>query len=615
MIKQKTGHAEFRYKTGIFDLEDRIDKEDFAITDGIVDSWQGIVDAMAEFLGVPFALIMKVNRPYIEVLCSAKSDNNPYKAGDRADLSGLYCEEVIKKKERLLVANALTDKKWAKNRDIKRGMISYLGFPVLWPDGEVFGTICVLDSKENRYGERYESLILKFKGLVEAHLASLFNVQSERKKLEGILDNLTEGVIAHDKERQILFFNRAAEKITGYDRKNVLGRDCHEVFGGPFCGGRCSFQDGPPESLEHLSYPLNLIARGGEPRRVEMRVIPMNDSAGHFEGIIAAFRDMTDLIGLKIQAGELEDFCGIIGRDPKMLQIFSQIRDLSTNTYPVHIFGETGTGKELVASAIHNESRRGGRPFVTVNCGALPEGLLESELFGHVKGAFTGAVRDKRGRFELADGGTMFLDEVAELPRSVQVKLLRVLQENTFERVGGEKTLSVDVRLISATNRNLKREIERKNFREDLYYRIKVIPIDLPPLRERKNDIPLLVEHFLNKFREEGRENPGLSREALSCIMNYGWPGNVRELQSTLRFAIVKSGGMLIQAAHLPSELKAAQTNKPQSRGPNRKLDHERVQAALIQSGDNKAKAARILGVGRATLYRFLDDFPDTLPR
>ena len=612
MTKKKTGHAGFRYEAGILDFGDRTDKEYFAITDGIVDSWQGIVDALPEIIGVPSALIMKVDRPYIEVFCSANSINNPYKAGDRAHLSGLYCEEVIKKKDRLLVANALTDKKWDKNPDIKQGMISYLGFPILWPDGEVFGTICVLDSKENRYGERYERLILGFKGLIEAHLASLFNILSERKKLEDILDNLTDGVIAHDKDRQILFFNRAAEKITGYDREDVLEKDCHEAFGGPFCGGRCSFQEGPPESFYHLSYPLNFIARGGEPRRVEMSVIPMNDSAGRFEGVIAAFRDMTNLIGLQIQAGDLKGFCGIIGQDPKMLQIFSQIQVMSTNTYPVHISGETGTGKELVASAIHNESRRGGRPFVTVNCGALPEGLLESELFGHVKGAFTGAVRDKRGRFELADGGTMFLDEVAELPRSVQVKLLRVLQDGTFERVGGEKTLSVDVRLISATNLNLKREVERKNFREDLYYRIKVIPIDLPPLRERKHDIPLLVEHFLDKFREEGRENPGLSREALSCIMDYPWPGNIRELQSALRFALVKSGGMLIQPAHLPTELKGLTSNRT-SRGPSRKLDKESIQAALTQSGGNKAKAARLLGVGRATLYRFLADFPDVL--
>ncbi|MBW1701965.1 MAG: sigma-54-dependent Fis family transcriptional regulator, partial [Deltaproteobacteria bacterium] len=259
---------------------------------------------------------------------------------------------------------------------------------------------------------------------------------------------------------------------------------------------------------------------------------------------------------------------------------------------------------------IHNESRRGGNPFVPINCGALPEGILESELFGHVKGAFTGAVRDKKGRFELANGGTLFLDEVTDLPRVVQAKLLRVLQEGTFERVGGEKTISVDIRIISATNRDLKSEVKKGNFREDLYYRINVVPIYLPPLTNRRNDIPLLVEHFLNKAIEEGQNTPGLSKEALAIMVDYSWPGNVRELQSALRFALVKSSGRIIKPDDLPLELKEWKRKRP-SPGPSRKLDTESVRAALTQSGDNKAKAARLLGVGRATLYRFLADSPD----
>ena len=245
-----------------------------------------------------------------------------------------------------------------------------------------------------------------------------------------------------------------------------------------------------------------------------------------------------------------------------------------------------------------------------VNCAALPEGTLESELFGHVKGAFTGAVQDKKGRFGLANNGTIFLDEVADLPKFVQAKLLRVLQEGTFEPVGAEKTTSVDVRLISATNRDLKREVERGIFREDLYYRINVVLIHLPPLRKRKNDIPLLLKHFLDKAREEGQESPGFSKEALAAMIDYPWPGNVRELQSAVRSALVKSRGRVIQPDDLPPELKKRQNERP-SRGPSRKLDTESVRAALARTGGNKAKAARMLGVGRATLYRFLDDFPD----
>ncbi|MCP4666636.1 MAG: PAS domain-containing protein [Deltaproteobacteria bacterium] len=441
-------------------------------------------------------------------------------------------------------------------------------------------------------------------------MASLYRNKSERKNLEDILDNISEGIIAHDKDRRILFFNRTAEKITGYARKDLLGKDCHEAFGEPFCGGRCSFQKGPPDSMDKLFYPLNILTRKGEPRRIEMRATGMQDHIGNPAGIIASFRDVSDLIGLRIQHGDLKGFAGLIGRDPKMLQVYRQIRDLGANDYPVCITGETGTGKELVANAIHNESRRGGGPFVPVNCAALPEGLLESELFGHVKGAFTGALRDKKGRFELANGGTLFLDEVADMPMVVQAKLLRVLQEAAFEPVGSEKMVSVDVRIISATNRDLKREVERGNFRDDLYYRIKVVPISLPPLRERKNDIPLLVENFLVKALDEGQETSELSKEAMAAMMEYPWPGNIRELQSAIRFALVKSKGGIIQQEDLPLELTKGKSERP-SPGPPRKLDAESVRAALARSGGNKAKAARILGVGRATLYRFLADFQD----
>ena len=429
------------------------------------------------------------------------------------------------------------------------------------------------------------------------------------ENLERILDNLTEGIIAHDKNRRILFFNRSAENITGFSRDEAVDRDCHEVFGGPFCGGKCSFNETPSDWSCDKEYPLNIITKGGDPRRLEMKITGMKDAADRFAGVIASFRDVTDLTGLRLQVGEIKEFAGIIGRDPKMLQIYGQIRELATNHYPVHIAGETGTGKELVASAIHDESRRGGGPFVPINCAALPAGMLESELFGHVKGAFTGAIRDKKGRFELADGGTIFLDEVADLPIDVQAKLLRVLQDGTFERVGGEDTVSVNVRLISATNRDLKREVAIKRFREDLFYRVNVFPILMPPLRERKNDIPLLLNHFLEKVLEEVQKTASFSKEALGIMVGYPWPGNVRELQSAVRFAVVKSKRSHIGADDLPLELRNWKNNHCLP-GPPRKLNAESVRAALTRSGGNKAKASRLLGVGRATLYRFLSDFP-----
>jgi transcriptional regulator with PAS, ATPase and Fis domain len=337
----------------------------------------------------------------------------------------------------------------------------------------------------------------------------------------------------------------------------------------------------------------------------------VRDDKGEFVGMVASFRDLTELLNLQHRSGEMMRFANIIGGDVKMRSVYQQITDVSQYDFPVHLFGETGTGKELVANAIHNESRRGGAPFVPINCGALPDGLIESELFGHVKGAFSGAIRDKKGRFELADGGTVFLDEVAELSRPLQVKLLRFLQEGSFEKVGGERTTDVNVRVISATNRELKKEVQRNNFREDLFYRLNVIPIHIPPLRERRNDIPLLVDHFLEQVAQRsGQQMPTMSAEALSVMMEYAWPGNVRELQNTVQFAIVKSKNKTITADDLPLELRQVKENALR-RGPTRKLDARSVQEALIKTGGNKARAARELGVGRATLYRFLSENPD----
>ena len=442
---------------------------------------------------------------------------------------------------------------------------------------------------------------------------SLENLMCHRDNLENVLDNLKEGIIAHDMDRRIFFFNTEAERITGYLREEILGRDCHKAFGSPFCGERCAFCENPPKLPDKSEYTLNISTKSGEQRRIEMTVISMRDAAGRYTGVLTSFNDLTDIFSLKERAGELTRFSNIIGHDSKMISIFKQIQEVADYDYPVHVSGETGTGKELVAAAIHSESRRGGAPFVPINCGALPEGLIESELFGHVKGAFTGAIRDKKGRFELADTGTVFLDEVTELSNNMQAKLLRFLQESEFERVGGEQTISVDVRVISATNKNLKEAVKRGKFREDLYYRLNVIPVHLPPLRERKIDIPLLSEHFLQEARQRySKKNLKISSKAMSLMLDYRWPGNVRELQNAIQYAIVKSNNRLISADDLPLELRDLE-NICARRGPSRKLDAESVRSALERTGGNKVKAAKLLGVGRATLYRFLGEHPDLI--
>ncbi len=303
-------------------------------------------------------------------------------------------------------------------------------------------------------------------------------------------------------------------------------------------------------------------------------------------------------------------FAGIVALDPKMNEIFDTIKELAEIDVPVMIQGESGTGKELVAMAIHNEGHRAHQPFIAVNCSALPEGLLESELFGHVRGAFTGAIRDKKGRFELANNGTIFLDEIGDLSPSLQVKLLRVLQEGTFERVGEENTRQVNVRVISATNKDIMSEIKEGRFRNDLFYRMCVVPITIPPLRERRNDIPLLIDYILkNSLYKQKKNEVKVSPEALSVMMDYDWPGNVRELQNAIQYALVKCGSELILKDQLPPSILSSCSNEKfiAKRKRSRKLSPKVVRWALKESQGNKKEAARKLGVSRATLYRFLE--------
>jgi sigma-54 dependent transcriptional regulator, acetoin dehydrogenase operon transcriptional activator AcoR len=453
-------------------------------------------------------------------------------------------------------------------------------------------------------------------------------LMNQNEFLKGLFSAIPCGVLIVDHERKVLVVNSVIERIFGVSDAEVTGMSGGEVL-------RCVHVQDSPDGCgfgDHcrtcLVKKTALDAIGGRQinrNRADMELLvkgkPRNltllVSAAPFdhEGerlAVVVMEDITELSTLRARLKTEHSYAGIISQDDRMLELFETIREIADVNIPVLIQGESGTGKELVASAIHYEGQRSTEPFVPVNCGALPEGLLESELFGHVKGAFTGAVRDKKGRFELAHRGTIFLDEIGEMPKSVQVKLLRVLQEGTFEQVGGERSLSADVRLISATNRDLKKAVGDGNFRDDLYYRINVVPVFLPPLRERKQDIPLLTEHFLKTSGDGGQKSGGISKDAMAIMIDYAWPGNIRELQSAIRFALVKSRGQMIQPEHLPLELKSSET-RHHSRGPKRKLNGADVSRALIQSGGNKAKAARILGVGRATLYRFLADRPDLM--
>ena len=461
----------------------------------------------------------------------------------------------------------------------------------------------------------------RVRSLVEEGYLSTF--REERTRLQKALDSLGDGLLIHDDQRRICEFNRAAERITGFTREEVLGRDCHEVFGPHgFCGGQCDFLAGKPRPFDKRERDIAFVTKDGVDRKIKMVVSTMEVGEDRPDQVVATIRDVTEVTSLRNRTKAVRSLHGMVAVSSAMQDVFETIRLVSTSDYPTLIFGESGTGKELTAHAIHNESRRNGGPFVPVNCGALPENILESELFGHVRGAFTGAVRDKKGRFELAHRGTLFLDEVGELSPAFQVKLLRVLQEKSFEKVGGEKSITVDVRIISATNRDLEKMLTEGTFREDLYYRLCVVPVTIPPLRDRREDIPFLAEQILGQISEEtGREIHAISDSALELLMGHPWPGNVRELINALQFATVRSTGTKVELKHLPPSITRraghfaspvglrSGSDEPKKRR-NLKLTTEAVKQALAEAGGNKVRAAKLLGVGRATLYRFLGANP-----
>ena len=454
--------------------------------------------------------------------------------------------------------------------------------------------------------------------------AAFKEVMGRLRNLERVLDSLNDGIIVHDLDRKIIFFNRAAEEMTGYQRDKVLGKDCHEVFGRPFCGPFCLFKEHKADkSINTLNQRVAFCTPNGHALNLEINLTMIVDDEGEDIGVLAAFKDYTEILKFKLKATEssISQFGSIVGQDPKMIDVFRQIQDIAAYDFPVYIFGETGTGKELVARAIHDYSPRKRNNFVPINCGALPEGLLESELFGHVRGSFSGAVKDKKGRLELAHKGTVFLDEIGELPLNAQTRLLRFLQEGVIERVGSTESVKLDTHVICATNKDLKEEVFKGNFREDLFYRLNVIPLTMPPLRERKSDILLLVNHFLTRTAEYyAAPNPlRFNSAAMVAMMDYGWPGNVRELQNAVQFAFVRSrGAAVIRLEDLPLELQNVESDldgKHVSDASGREREvHEpdlspaAIAKAIEEANGNKTKAAKILGVSRATFYRHLPD-------
>ncbi len=424
-----------------------------------------------------------------------------------------------------------------------------------------------------------------------------------------ILDSVADGVFTVDRHYVITSFNRAAGEITGVPVHEALGRPCCEVFRAEFCESECALKQTLETGRSAVKFPVYILRADGARVPISVSTSVLVDPAGNMVGGVETFRDLTLIEELRKEMTKSYSFEDMLSRNPKMREIFAILPDVAMSDSTILIEGDSGTGKELLARAIHNLSARAEGPLVAVNCGAIPDTLLESELFGYRAGAFTDAKRDKPGRFAQAQGGTILLDEIGDITPALQVRLLRVLQDRTYEPLGSSKSEKVDVRVVAATNKELKKLVERGEFREDLYYRIKVFQLSLPPLRERKEDIPLLVDHFIARMnRLKAKEIGGLSREALSAFMNYEWPGNIRELENAIEHAFILCHSGLIEPHHLPDPLRGTVTHcEGFPTGVTlAEIEARAIREALSRNHGKKLETARELGINKTTLWRKL---------
>ncbi|MEW5923216.1 MAG: sigma 54-interacting transcriptional regulator [Candidatus Zixiibacteriota bacterium] len=427
-----------------------------------------------------------------------------------------------------------------------------------------------------------------------------------------ILSSIADGVFTVDSRRIITSYNRAAEKITGIPASKAIGKRCSDVLHSDICEN-CLLEETLKTGIEAIDRPVYIINSRGEKIPISISTAILRDDKGEVLGAVETFRDLSAIEHLRKELNQQYTFEDIISKSPRLHKLFAILPDIAESESTVLIQGPSGSGKELFARAIHNLSPRKDRPYVIINCGTLPHQLFESELFGYLKGAFTDAKQDKRGRLALAERGTVFFDEIGDLPLPTQIKLLRLLQEREYEPVGSTAPVKADIRVVAATNKDLKQLVAQAKFRDDLYFRLAVVKFDLPPLKDRREDIPYLVDHFIKRFdARKGKKVISVSPDVMSILLRYDFPGNIRELENIIEYGFVICKGSIIQKEHLPAELLKTIKDKnydvkdsgsPISESIN---EYSRIVDAIEKSNGSIIKAADFLGIHRTTLWRKL---------
>jgi len=431
---------------------------------------------------------------------------------------------------------------------------------------------------------------------------------SNSRFFETILSSIADGVFTVDTEWRITSFNRAAERITGVPADQAIGKRCSDVFHADICERGCALRQTLETNRNLIEVPARILSSPGRAVPISVSTAVLRDGGGRLIGAVETFRDLSQIERLRREIDHSYTFEDIVGRSSAFRKIFALLPDIAESGATVLIEGPSGSGKELLARALHNLSARRSGPYVVVNCGTLPTALFESELFGYMQGAFTDAKRDKPGRITLAEGGTIVFDEVADLPPATQVKLLRVLQERQYEPLGSVKTRRADVRVIASTNKRLADLVSDGRFRDDLYFRLSVVRVSIPPLRERREDIPYLVEHFVRRFNaKRGKQISGVTPAVMEILMRHNLAGNVRELENVIEYGFVLCHDQLIDVGHLPEELQALRHDAAPTATGSPQLqwaEADAIRAAINRAGGRLGKAAAQLGIDRTTLWR-----------